>query len=97
VDAVLDTAASGSLPQLVAIAHAAGRVVTVADAARASELGVRHVYAENVSTLLTEGADLGDRGLFTPHIAAAYPLERIAEAHRKSDLGRTQEKIVVTL
>ncbi len=42
VDAVLDMAASGSLPDLVAIAGDADRVVTVADAARAGELGVRH-------------------------------------------------------
>ncbi|WP_030378266.1 MULTISPECIES: NADP-dependent oxidoreductase [unclassified Streptomyces] len=97
VDAVLDTAASGSLPDLVAIAGDAGRVVTVADAARASGLGVRHVYAENDSAVLAEGAALGGRGLFVPHLAATYPLERIAEAHRESELGHTQGKIVVTL
>ncbi|MFJ1761339.1 NADP-dependent oxidoreductase [Amycolatopsis sp. NPDC088138] len=97
VDAVLDTAASGSLADLVAIAGDADRVVTIADAARASELGVRHYMAENDSAVLAEGAALGARGEYTPHVAATYPLDKIAEAHRESERGHTQGKIVVTL
>ncbi|MFE1506625.1 NADP-dependent oxidoreductase [Streptomyces sp. NPDC058726] len=97
VDAVLDMAASGSLPDLVAIAGDADRVVTVADAARAGELGVRHLYAENDAAVLAEGAALGARGGFTPHLAAIYPLDEIAEAHREAERGHTQGKIVVTL
>lgn len=97
VDAVLDVAASGSLPDLVALAGDADRVVTVADAARAGELGVRHLYAENDAKVLAEGAALGARGGFTPHLAATYPLDEIAEAHRDAERGHTQGKIVVTL
>ncbi|MER7057680.1 MULTISPECIES: NADP-dependent oxidoreductase [unclassified Streptomyces] len=97
VDAVLDLAASGSLADLVAVAGDADRVVTVADAARAGELGVRHLYAENDSNVLADGAALGSRGKFTPHLAATYPLDRIAEAHREAERGHTQGKIVVTL
>lgn len=97
VDAVLDMAASGSLPDLVAIAGDADRVVTVADAARAGELGVRHLYAENDATVLAEGAALGNQGRFTPHLAATYSLDKIAEAHREAERGHTQGKIVITL
>jgi NADPH:quinone reductase-like Zn-dependent oxidoreductase len=97
VDAVLDAAASGSLADLVAIAGDADRVVTIADAARASELGVRHYLAENDSAVLAEGAALGARGEYTPHVAATYPLDEIAEAHRESEHGHTQGKIVVLL
>ncbi|MER7738135.1 NADP-dependent oxidoreductase [Streptomyces sp. NPDC096538] len=97
VDAVIDLAASGSLADLVAIAGDADRVVTVADAARAGELGVRHLYAENDATLLAEGAALGGRGKYTPHIQATYPLEDIAEAQREAEGGHTQGKLVVTL
>jgi NADPH:quinone reductase-like Zn-dependent oxidoreductase len=92
VDAVLDTAASGSLPDLVAIAGHADRVVTVADG-RAGELGVRHISAGNNAALLAEGA----RGGYTPYLAATYPLEKIAEAHRESERGHTQGKIVVVI
>lgn len=97
VDAALDAAASGSLADLVAIVGSPDRVVTVADAARAAELGVRHFYAENNSAVLAEGAALGARGGYTPHLAATYPLEKIAEAHREAERGHTQGKIVVTL
>ncbi|WP_281892392.1 NADP-dependent oxidoreductase [Phytohabitans aurantiacus] len=97
VDAVLDTAASGSLPDLVAIAGDAARVVTVADHTLAPTLGVRLVNAENNSVLLAEGAELGSRGGYTPHIAETFPVDRIADAHRYAERGRTQGKIVVTL
>ncbi|MFH9674567.1 NADP-dependent oxidoreductase [Streptomyces sp. NPDC017405] len=97
VDAVLDLAASGSLADLVAIAGHADRVVTVADAARAGDLGVRHLYAENDAAVLAEGAALGSRGRFTPHLAATYPLDEITEAHREAERGHTQGKLVITL
>lgn len=69
----------------------------MADAVRAGDLGVRHVSAENNSALLAEGAALGARGGYTPHLAATYPLEEIAEAHRESELGHTRGKIVIVL
>lgn len=93
IDAVLDTAASGSLPDLVKIAGSPDRVVTIADATRAPELGVRHLYAENNSTVLAEGATSG----YTPHLAATYPLDKIAEAHREAEQGHTQGKIIMIL
>lgn len=67
---MLDLAASGSLAELVAIAGNAERVVTVADAVRAGELGVRHLYAENDPSLLAEGAALGARGTYALYAQA---------------------------
>ncbi|AGL15929.1 NADP-dependent oxidoreductase [Actinoplanes sp. N902-109] len=96
VDAVLDTAASGSLADLVAIAGSPERVVTVADP-RAGELGVRNIGAQNNATLLAEGAALGARGGYTPHLAAIFPLDKIAEAHREAERGHTQGKIIVVM
>nr|WP_285473184.1 NADP-dependent oxidoreductase [Actinoplanes sp. NBRC 101535] len=96
VDGVVDTAGSGSLPDLVGIAGDASRVVTVADHLRAEGLGVRHLSAGNNPALLAEGSALGARGGWAPSIAASFPLERIAEAHDLSAQGRTQGKIVVT-
>lgn len=97
VDAVLDTAASGSLADLVALAGGPDRVATIADAARAGELGVRSAGSENNAALLAEGAALGARGGYTPHLAATFPLEEITQAHRESELGHTRGKIVVVL
>ncbi|MGN9808950.1 NADP-dependent oxidoreductase [Micromonospora sp. BQ11] len=97
VDAVLDAAGSGSLADLVAIAGSADRVVTIADATGAEQLGVRHLYAENNSEVLAEGAALGARGGYTPYLAATFPIDKIADAHREAERGHTQGKIVVTL
>ncbi|MER7887755.1 NADP-dependent oxidoreductase [Streptomyces fimicarius] len=97
VDAALDLAASGSLADLVALVGHADRVVTVADAVRSAELGVRHVYAENDAAVLAEGAALGGRGAYTPYVQATYPLDRIADAHREAEGGHVQGKLIVTL
>jgi NADPH:quinone reductase-like Zn-dependent oxidoreductase len=97
VDVVVDAVGSGSLPDLVAIAGDASRVVTVADHVLSGGLGVRHVSAANDATLLSEGARHGADGAYTPHVAATFPLDEIAGAHRLSEQGRTQGKIIITL
>ncbi|NJP74651.1 NADP-dependent oxidoreductase [Streptomyces sp. C1-2] len=97
VDVVLDTAASGSLADLVALVGDPARVSTVADHANAQRLGVRVANAENDPALLAEAAELGRLGHFTPRVEATYPLERIAEAHAHSERGHTRGKIVVRL
>ncbi|MFJ3944128.1 NADP-dependent oxidoreductase [Streptomyces griseoaurantiacus] len=97
VDVVLDTAASGSLADLVALVGDPARVSTVADHANAQRLGVHVANAENDPALLAEAAELGRLGHFTPRIEATYPLERIAEAHAHSERGHTRGKIVVRL
>ncbi|GHE93039.1 NADP-dependent oxidoreductase [Streptomyces fumanus] len=97
VDLVLDTAASGSLADLVAIAGDPARVVTVADHANAGRLGVRVANAENDPALLAAAAELGRQGRYTPRVERTYPLERIADAHAYGERGHTRGKIVVRL
>jgi NADPH:quinone reductase-like Zn-dependent oxidoreductase len=97
VDVALDTAASGSLADLVAIVGSADRVTTVADAAGAAALGVRHVYAENRSELLERAAALGAAGAYLPRVDRVLPLEEVAQAHALAQGGGLSGKIVVTL
>ncbi|MFJ8279749.1 NADP-dependent oxidoreductase [Streptomyces griseoviridis] len=97
VDLVLDTAASGSLDDLVAIAGDPERVATVADHAGGQRLGTRVANAVNDSALLAAAADLGGQGRYTPRIERTYPLERIADAHADAERGRTRGKIVIRL
>ncbi|MFE4454847.1 NADP-dependent oxidoreductase [Streptomyces sp. NPDC056796] len=97
VDIALDTAASGSLADLVAIVGDPARVSTVADHTNAERLGVRLVNAENDPALLAEAAELGRRGAYTPRIERTFPLERIAEAHAYAERGHTRGKIVVRI
>jgi NADPH:quinone reductase-like Zn-dependent oxidoreductase len=95
VDIALDTAASGSLDDLVAITGDPKRVATVADHAGGQRLGTHVVNAENDSALLSAAAELGGQGRYTPRIEQAYPLERIADAHAHAERGRTRGKIVI--
>ncbi|GAA2609907.1 NADP-dependent oxidoreductase [Streptomyces axinellae] len=97
IDVVLDTAASGSLADLVAIVGDAARVATVADHANAPRLGVRVVNAENNPAFLTEAAELGRQGRYTPRVEHTYPLDQIADAHAYAERGRTRGKLVITL
>jgi NADPH:quinone reductase-like Zn-dependent oxidoreductase len=97
IDVVLDTAASGTLADLVAIVGDPARVVTVADHANAQRLGVHLANAENDSSLLTEAGELGRQGRYTPRIERTYKLDQITEAHQDAERGRTRGKIVVRI
>lgn len=97
IDIALDTAASGSLDDLVAITGDPKRVATVADHAGGQRLGAHAVNAANDSTLLSAAADLGGHGRYTPRIEQAYPLEGIADAHAYAERGRTRGKIVICI
>ncbi|MET7391674.1 NADP-dependent oxidoreductase [Streptomyces sp. NPDC005529] len=97
VDIALDTAASGSLDDLVAITGDPKRVATVADHAGGQRLGTHVVNADNDSTLLSAAAQLGRHGRYTPRIEQTYPLERIADAHAHAERGRTRGKIVISI
>lgn len=97
VDLALDTAASGSLADLVAITGAPERVATVADGAGSQRLGVHQANARNDFSFLAVAAELGGRGRYTPRIERVYPVEQIAEAHANGELGHTRGKIVVRL
>ncbi|MFD5036313.1 NADP-dependent oxidoreductase [Streptomyces sp. NPDC087894] len=97
VDIALDTAASGSLDDLVSITGDPKRVATVADRAGGQRLGTHVVNAENDSALLSAAANLGAQGRYTPRIEQTYPLERIADAHAHAERGRTRGKLVICI
>jgi NADPH:quinone reductase-like Zn-dependent oxidoreductase len=102
VDAVLDCAASGSLPDLVDLAGSPDRVVTVADLNAAA-------YGVHLSRSGGPGADpqalhglaaaaaLAEQGRFTVPLAAAFPLKDAVAAHELSETGHARGKIVLTL
>ncbi|MER6441557.1 NADP-dependent oxidoreductase [Streptomyces sp. NPDC001185] len=97
IDLVLDTAASGSLADLITIAGDPARVSTVADYMNAERLGVHMANAENNPALLERAAELGRQGRYTPYVERSFSLAEIAEAHAHSERGRVRGKIVVTL
>ncbi|MGW2091458.1 NADP-dependent oxidoreductase [Promicromonospora sukumoe] len=97
VDLALDTAASGSLADLVAIVGDPARVSTVADHAGAGRLGVQVANAVNDPGLLAEAAELGRQGRYTPRVERTFALDEIAKAHAYGEGGHVQGKIVVVV
>jgi len=96
IDLAFDTAGSGSLPELVELTGSLDSVVTVADGARARELGVRAINAENSSAALATAANLGVAGAYTPRVAETLPLESIALAHEHAESGAGKIVILLT-
>ncbi|MFB7496347.1 NADP-dependent oxidoreductase [Streptomyces sp. NPDC056161] len=97
IDFALDTVASGSLSDLVAIVGDPTRVSTVADHAEAARLGTHLANARNDSALLAAAGELGRQGRYTPRVERSYPLEQIAEAHAHSERGHVRGKVVVRI
>jgi NADPH:quinone reductase-like Zn-dependent oxidoreductase len=103
VDAVLDTAGSGSLPDLVALAGGPDRVVTIADFT-APDHGVRFSRTAGPGAASVPGhaglavaAALAAEGRFTVPVHAVFPLAGCAAAHELSASGHARGKIVVTV
>ncbi|MFJ4006577.1 NADP-dependent oxidoreductase [Streptomyces sp. NPDC090023] len=96
VDAVLDASGRGSLPALIEVAGGPARVVTIADFSAAG-LGVRMISAaaEGAADRIAEAAALAAQGKLTVPIAATYPLDEAAEAHRVSEDGHVRGKLVI--
>jgi NADPH:quinone reductase-like Zn-dependent oxidoreductase len=100
VDAAVDVAGGGALPDLVELVGGPERVVTIADYAGAQETGVR--FSGGMGTgralhALSEIGELIDSGRFSLPIAQTFGLEEIAEAHRLSETGHVRGKLVVVV
>lgn len=90
VDAALDVAGSGVLPELIGLAGGSQQVVTVADFAGAQQHGVRFSRGDSGRALhaLDEIGALIEAGRFNLPVAQTFRLSEIAEAHRVGERGR---------
>jgi NADPH:quinone reductase-like Zn-dependent oxidoreductase len=97
VDAALDIAGNGVLPELIELAGSPKHVVTIADFAGAQEHGVTFSRGEDGRAIhaLAEVGELIEAGRFSLPVAQSFPLARIAEAHRVSESGRVRGKLVL--
>ncbi|MFJ6653506.1 NADP-dependent oxidoreductase [Microbacterium sp. NPDC091313] len=99
VDAALDVAGNGVLPELVALTGSSDRVVTIADFVGARETGVRFSSGDSgrAEYVLAEVAGLLAAGRFAIRVGQTLPLERIADAHRMLESGAVRGKIVLAV
>jgi len=98
VDAALDVAGSGILPELIELAGGPEDVVTIADFAGAQEHGVTFSRGDDAGRAVHALAQIGElieSGRFSLPVAQTFPLAEIAEAHRVSEDGHVRGKLVL--
>ena len=96
LDAALDVAGSGVLPQLIELAGT-GHVVTVADFQGAQQYGARFSSGDAGRAVhaLAEIGELIESGRFSPRVAQTFPLADIVAAHRVGEDGHVRGKLVL--
>ncbi|MFE9781067.1 NADP-dependent oxidoreductase [Streptomyces sp. NPDC005775] len=99
VDAALDVAGSGVLPELIGLAGGAEHVVTIADFAGAAEHGVTFSRGDTGRAVhaLAGIGELVESGRFALPVAQTFPLAEIAEAHRVGESGHVRGKLVLVI
>ena len=99
VDAALDVAGSGVLPELIELAGGPEHVVTIADFGGAREHGVRFSRGDAGRAVhaLAEIGELIESGRFSLPVARTFPLAEIARAHRAGEAGHVRGKLVLVV
>jgi NADPH:quinone reductase-like Zn-dependent oxidoreductase len=96
VDAALDIAGSGIIPELIEIVGNASRVLSVADFS-APRYGAKFSYGppKDLRRNLADVARLYSDGLFRLHIERTFPLDQTREAEELSAKGHVTGKIII--
>lgn len=98
IDAVMDAAGRGSLPDAIELAGGTERVITLSDP-RAQEFGVVLSAAtpDRAPRAVDEGMALLAAGTLRMKNRRELPLQQAAEAHRLLESGETHDKVVLTV
>ena len=98
VDAALDLAGSGIIPELIEITGDPSHVLSVADFS-AERYGAKfsHGPPKDPERFLTDVAGLCSKGLFNLRVDQTFPLEQTAAAQKVSAGGHVTGKLVITL
>ncbi len=97
VDAVLDLVGGEALDDAPRQLREGSRIASVIDPGKVLELGGRYVFVRPDRDGLDVLVKLVDEGRLRVDVAATYPLEKVADAHRALEAGGVPGKIVVTL
>ncbi|GAA2437745.1 NADP-dependent oxidoreductase [Streptomyces glaucus] len=95
-DAVFDTVGGDALTVSANLLAPEGRLVSVTDT-DVVDYGGRYYFVRPDPEDLGRLSALADQGVLSVHVSETFPLERAADAHRRSQEGRTRGKIVVTV
>lgn len=98
VDAALDLAGSGIIPELIEIVGDPSHVLSVADFS-AEEYGAKfsHGPPRDAERIFADVARLCSEGLFHLRVEQTFPLEKTAEAQEISAKGRVAGKLIISI
>ncbi|MEV0963653.1 NADP-dependent oxidoreductase [Streptomyces sp. NPDC049910] len=96
VSAVVDCVGGDALEVSVRVLAEGGRIASVADPGVAG-LGGRYLFVRPNTADLYRLSELAEEEVVSVRVARVFPLERTAEAHRLSQEGHPQGKIVVSV
>lgn len=97
IDAALDIAGSGVIPELIELTGDASKVLSIADFS-APELGAQvSTGGTGAAAAFAEAARLFSAGKLSIPVEKTFPLEKAAQAHAVSAAGHAAGRIVVTV
>ncbi|MFB0614014.1 MULTISPECIES: NADP-dependent oxidoreductase [Erythrobacteraceae] len=98
VDAALDLAGSGIIPELIDIVGEPSRVLSIVDFS-APEHGAQFSTRpqDRPERALAEAAQLYSEGAFRLHLAKVFPFAQVGDAYALSEEGHVTGKLVVSL
>lgn len=98
VDAALDLAGSGIIPELIGIVGDPSRILSAADLS-AAQYGAKFCYGppKNPERIFADVARLCSNGLFRLHVERVFPLEQTAEAQELSAKGHVTGKLIISV
>lgn len=97
IDAALDIAGSGVIPELVELTGDASKVLSIADFSAPEHGAQVSTTATNAADAFAEAARLFTDGEFRIPIARTFPLAAAAEAQAASQAGHVAGRLVVTV
>ncbi|CAM5544463.1 NADP-dependent oxidoreductase OS=Streptomyces alboniger OX=132473 GN=CP975_06760 PE=4 SV=1 [Streptomyces alboniger] len=96
VDAAFDTIGGDTLKASAELLGPEGRLASITDG-EVVGLGGQYCFVRPDAADLQRLSELAEQGVVTVHVDETFPLERAADAHRRSEEGRTRGKVVVTV
>jgi NADPH:quinone reductase-like Zn-dependent oxidoreductase len=97
VDAALDIAGSGVIPDLIELTGDPSKVLSIADFTAPEQGAQVSTTSTNAAGALEEAARLFTEGAFSLPVEKTFPLEGAAEAQATSEAGHVAGRLVVTV
>jgi NADPH:quinone reductase-like Zn-dependent oxidoreductase len=97
VDVVIDLYGGEALEDAPKQVKDPGRIVSIVDADTVLRDGGTYVFVRPDTNTLDAVTELVEAGKLRVDVTETFPLEEIAEAHRRSESGHTRGKIAVTI